>query len=140
MALAEKDSMTLRFAQLVTQFADNMKFQIRISPKPTFYRARRHPIPGYGSYRLRRVHISSFLGQPEQIIGEQEGKDVLCPIRQSPVGLRYPADDIEDGIGAIPFSVDAVSLLEADYRRDDRELRTFLIRKQMSSVAIRGAP
>jgi hypothetical protein len=60
-----------------------------------------------------------------QIIGKQKADDMLPPVWQLSVRLHYPADDVEDGIGAVSLGINPFPPPEAHDRRDNREQRLF---------------
>jgi hypothetical protein len=138
--LTEHEGMTLCLSQFMAHLADNAELQLGIFAKPCLQRGHRYPVSGYGGHRLSGVDISSFPGQPNQVIGKQKGDDMLRLIWQGLVRLHDAGDDVEDSIGVLPFPVNRRALPKADNRRDDRELRAFLIGEQVPPAAIQGTP
>jgi hypothetical protein len=131
---------TLRLAQFLAELAYDVKFQARVFTESGFKGRHWYPMSAHGGHRLGGIYIASFLGQPDQIVGEQKSDDMPSRIRQGSIGLYHAGDDVEDGVSTIPFPIDLFSSPEADNRRDDGYLGAFFIREQIPRIAARGTP
>ena len=127
--------MLLCVIEFLAELADDVKFQRRVSRKPRAQRGHRHVKCGYRGYGRCRIHIFSFLGQPKQIIGEQEFGNVLAAVGRGPERLYDTAYDVEYRICPPTFTVYFSAFLEANDRCNGGEMRAFFLAEQLTMLS-----
>ncbi len=67
LAKGERDRVALRFTKFVTQLAEEVEVQLRVSPEQVRETVEWNSVGCYGGHRLRRSRISAIFAESQQV-------------------------------------------------------------------------